>query len=357
MNAKVVASIACAALSCVATAAIGAAIQRTFVASNGADANPCTIAQPCRSFGAAIGKTVPGGEVIALDSAAYGIVTIAQSVSIVAPPGVYAGISVPAGQTGVAVNGAGIIVALRGLTINGIGAGSLGVRFLQGARLRIENCVLAKLASTAIGHHANAAEMIVADTTVRDNDGAGIVLDVDATMLLDGVRVEHNAGDGVVVLSGPVGAKATIRNSVLAYNDQAGVAAFMASGTATTRVVVENSMLSQNGGDGAFVGGTGDGQVLGVLSRNVIERNALSGISAFNLDAGGVSSVDAFGNTFSGNGNHGVTVQGFPSQVFMDQNYFAVDEASLLKVSGGFLGSFGNNSGFGGGSVTPAPPF
>ncbi len=71
--------------------------QRTFVASSGADTNSCAITQPCRSFASAIALTAAGGEVIVLDSAGYGPVTITQSVSIIAPPGVYAGITAFAG--------------------------------------------------------------------------------------------------------------------------------------------------------------------------------------------------------------------------------------------------------------------
>ena len=74
-----------------------AAAQRTFVASYGQPANTalnCSIASPCRAFSEAMSATNAGGEVIVLDSAGYGNVTIAQSVSIIAPTGVYAGISV-----------------------------------------------------------------------------------------------------------------------------------------------------------------------------------------------------------------------------------------------------------------------
>src|SRR6266571_7551654 len=69
--------------------------QRTFVsAASGNDANPCTRTAPCRNFQAAIAQTASGGEVIVLDSGGYGTVTINQSVSLIAPPGIYAGISV-----------------------------------------------------------------------------------------------------------------------------------------------------------------------------------------------------------------------------------------------------------------------
>jgi len=334
------------ALALVSTGAHAAAAQRTFVASNGNDINPCSIAQPCRSFAAAIAKTVPAGEVIVQDSAGYGIVTIAQSVSIVAPAGIYAGISVAAGQTGVIVNGGLIVVVLRGLTINGtLGAGSQGVSFLQGQRLRIENCVIAGLGSTGIADSAAGSELSILDSVLRDNGGAGINLAIDASILLDGVRVEHNTGDGVIVTATSDGATATIRNSVFSYNGEAGIAATMPPHPATTRIVVENSLLSQNSGDGAFLGGISDGQVLAAFRRNVITGNGLSGISAFNSVAGGVASVDAIDNAFSKNGNNGIKVDGFPSQVFISRNYFAIDEGAFEKKNGGFLGTFGDNTG------------
>src|SRR4030095_12840317 len=96
------------------------AAQRTFVASTGSDANACSITAPCRAFAAAVAQTLAGGEVIVQDSAGDGPWTVVQSVSIIAPPGVYAGISVPAAGngTGVLIATAGINVVLRGLTIN-----------------------------------------------------------------------------------------------------------------------------------------------------------------------------------------------------------------------------------------------
>jgi hypothetical protein len=77
--------------------------QRTFVASYGLDTNPCSLVAPCRSFGEAIKHTSSGGEVIVLDTAGYGSVVITKPVSIIAPPGIYAGLSVAAG-TGIVVN-------------------------------------------------------------------------------------------------------------------------------------------------------------------------------------------------------------------------------------------------------------
>ena len=60
---------------------------RTFVSGNGSDANPCSLAAPCRSFAGALAQTSPGGEIAVLDTAGYGAVTIGQAVSIVTKRG------------------------------------------------------------------------------------------------------------------------------------------------------------------------------------------------------------------------------------------------------------------------------
>src|SRR5258707_1277031 len=114
------------ALSCLATSAAG--IQRTFVASTGVDSNPCNLAAPCRTFGAAMAQTASGGEVIVLDSGGYGAFTVLQPVSIIAPAGVYAGISVFTG-TGITINAGAGVVTLRGLTINNLG-GDIGIDYV-----------------------------------------------------------------------------------------------------------------------------------------------------------------------------------------------------------------------------------
>src|SRR5258708_15404455 len=66
---------------------------RTFVSTAGSDSNPCSLAQPCRHFSAAVAATAVGGEVDALDPGAYGSFTISHAITIegqgwsyVAPP-------------------------------------------------------------------------------------------------------------------------------------------------------------------------------------------------------------------------------------------------------------------------------
>src|SRR5215471_4785134 len=114
---------------------------RTFVSGSGSDANPCSLAAPCRSFAGAIAQTSPGGEIAVLDTAGYGAVTIGQSVSIVNEEGVEAGVTVTSGD-GITINaGSGDVVNLRGLTLVGVGTSGNGITHHSGA-LNVQNCVI-----------------------------------------------------------------------------------------------------------------------------------------------------------------------------------------------------------------------
>src|SRR5215208_2329332 len=115
-------------------------IQRTFVSTGGSDANPCTRAEPCRNFVAALPNTLGGGEVVALDSGGYGPLTIDKAVSVIGAPGVHAAISVFSG-TGAAVNAGPLdAVVLRNLFLTGLG-GTTGIDFQAGASLTVASVV------------------------------------------------------------------------------------------------------------------------------------------------------------------------------------------------------------------------
>src|SRR2546421_740022 len=95
------------------------AAQRTFVSAvAGNDMNLCGRTAPCRNFAAALALTDADGEVVVLDSGGYGTVTIAQSVSLIAPRGVFAGITSLLGNAVTVDAGDSGRVALRNLVIN-----------------------------------------------------------------------------------------------------------------------------------------------------------------------------------------------------------------------------------------------
>src|SRR5215469_6005800 len=142
MNSRITASLFASFLVLMIISSASAQVQRTFVSALGSDSNPCSRTSPCRTFAQAIAATNPGGEVVVLDSAGFGPVTITKPVSITAPPGVYAGISVFSGD-GIDINaGPTDTVILHGLTINNQGGTGSGIVFTAGGALHVENCVV-----------------------------------------------------------------------------------------------------------------------------------------------------------------------------------------------------------------------
>jgi len=287
--------------ACVLTLSSGARAQaqRTFVASTGDDANAlCTFAQPCRSFGAALTQTNSGGEIIVLDSAGYGPVAIAQSVSIIAAPGVYAGISVFSGN-GVTITGVGSRVRLSGITINGQG-GDIGIHFQQGSKLAVDHCTMSDLNFYGLYVQAANSTWIVTDTTVNGNGIYGIIAEA-GTGSIDRVRVENNFGVGILVnTTSNVLVRALIRNTVASGNAGHGFSVFTGSGR-TAIVTIENSAAFLNA-DSGFSGATSGGTTVLTLRFVDATANANSGAIATGTGA----TVGITGSTLVRNTNFGM---------------------------------------------------
>jgi hypothetical protein len=288
------------ALSVLTSTGAMATAQRTFVASYGNDANACSLPLPCRGFAAAVAQTISGGEVIVLDSAGYGPFIITQAVSIIAPPGVYAGVFVSSG-TGIVVNPGGGKVVLSGLTINGTGGGACGIDFQSGTTLRVERTTVVGVGgcgiyavqtdkratltihdSAFIGNSSGlyASFMGVAALLTIEIDGSrfeesplshGFVLMDNVAGVVSASSFSHNYfGYGVNLNpSGPSAAiNVTFRNCVFSANN-IGITAGGAVTTTTIAQVTdsdisENAELGINAGTGATL----------VLSNTTVTRNA-----------------------------------------------------------------------------------
>ena len=283
-----------------------AATQRAFVRSDGIDSNPCTPQQPCRGFAAAILLTDPDGEVVVLDSAGYGAVTVTKGVSIIAPPGVYAGISAFPGQDGVTVNaGAGDKVVLRGLSINGQG-GNRGIVVVAGGEVHIEQCTITNMATHGIeidgGTRTNvrstmvrsnvqnglfvaagSPEVHLVDSQFSRNGQDGILVTVGT---LDATRsaVDDNAQNGVRVHpTTPVNAIATLSDSTLTGNGGAGASAAPAF-LQTVAMAIARSTSARNGGNGFEVSSV-FGTALLTVSDSASLENAGFGLSVTGTQA------------------------------------------------------------------------
>ena len=282
------------------------AVQRTHVsAAFGADSNTatnCTAAAPCRFFAAAMSVTDNNGEVIVLDSGGYGAVTITKSLSLIAPTGVYAGISVFPGTDGVTIATPEVNATLRGITINGQG-GNNGIRMTAGRKLSLENCFIANL-SVGISVSGNTTVRI-ADSYIRDNSGSGIMLSDGARATLSRVIASNNVGEGVYALG--LNASTTtvdIADSTFDGNAQ-GVSATSVNANAAVSVSVRESRLSKNNtGIVPLSANTTSGPVKVTVSNNIISHNRF-GIFVSNPNA----KILASGNTISDNTSHGLVIQ------------------------------------------------
>jgi len=250
---------------------------RTHVASYGTDANvasSCDAAHPCRTLAAAFSMTATGGEILVIDSAGYGRVTLNGSVSIIAAPGAFAGIGVGAGGiTGVEINTAGVEVVLRGLTLTGQG-GSNGIHMTNGSRLSLENCVVSNFGS-GIGIYVNTAAAVrIVDSLIRDNSH-GIWLGSGASAIVAGTTLLGNAASGIYVYGATAGTttSASISRSIVS-GPWIGVVADAGAATATARVHVSRSSISehQNYGVGAK---SGAGSAILAISRSKVAGNAI----------------------------------------------------------------------------------
>src|SRR5262249_45302589 len=140
---------------------------RTWVSGVGDDANPCSRTAPCKTFAGAISKTAPCGEIDALDPGGFGAVTITKSITIDGTPFI-AGVLV-SGTNGIVVQAAGTdIITLRGLDINGICAGLVGIKVNAAKAVNVENCVIYRFTSHGIQVNGTTATVHVRNTVIRD---------------------------------------------------------------------------------------------------------------------------------------------------------------------------------------------
>jgi len=324
------------------------AAQRTFVRSDGNDANPCTLQQPCRTFAAALLLTDPNGELVVLDSAGYGGGTVTKPVSIIAPPSVYAGISVFAGQDGVTINaGNGDDVVLRGLTINGQG-GSRGIVVTAARRVQVENCDIANMGSDGIQINGGSA-MHVVRSTVRSNASNGIRASaplsqvfIEESRLADNAlrgllaeqgivsvnrsAVENNGDQGIQVQPASGMVSVAVRDSLIAGNSAAGLLVFAALASDVANVSIEGTAAMRNGSSG-FVASTSVGTVNLVVSRSASIDNGGNGVLAF-----GYAAVSVSASTLSRNAAPGLVQT--PGAVLRSHGNNAVDANSGGETQG-----------------------
>jgi hypothetical protein len=206
-----------AAILVVTATAAQAQATRTWVSGVGNDADPCSRTAPCKTFAGAISKTAAGGYIDALDPGGYGSVTITKSITIDGGAGV-AGLLATGGGNDIVVNGVGIVVHLRNLSIESVGSGGInrglnGISVSEAAEVHVEHCVINGFTGAGITFHPTNGQLFVSDTLINNSTQNGIVVSTGRATI-DTVHMDSN-GTGVTVNGN---AMATVRNSTFANN-------------------------------------------------------------------------------------------------------------------------------------------
>jgi hypothetical protein len=290
-------SLALAAALLLSCLHVQAQVFRAYVASDGSDANPCTLPAPCRLLPAAIAAVANGGEIWMLDSANYnsGPVNVTKSVTILAIPGAVGSV-VALGGAAIVVATPGVGLTLRNLVIVPIpgGLGTRGIDMTAGAALTVEGCLFANLPSDGISVSAAAAIVSISDTMIRGSDN-GLVLTGAVKANVARATLTKNLSNGIYFVN-ESGGKGTldVTNSVLSGSSSGLYAEAFFAGS-VSRISVSNSQVVQNGQNGLY-GEASSPAVLTLLAANNTITHSTTG-----LRLGGSASAWASGNRISNN--------------------------------------------------------
>jgi hypothetical protein len=241
-------------LAVLVTAPAHAQATRTWVSGVGDDANPCSRTAPCKTFAGAISKTAAGGEISVLDPGGFGVVTITKAITINGD-GTLAGI-LSASTNGVIVNaGVNDRVVLRNISINGIGTGINGIRFLAGKSLTVDHCTISGVTTRGIDVSLAASGDLYVRNTSITNAATGVFASTTSGLAL--VMLDHVSLQGLTNgVDASTNGRVTISNSILSNNASNGLITSAGSATinAESNEIMFNNVAGVNcGASGASI--------------------------------------------------------------------------------------------------------
>ena len=296
------------AASVLAPLEVHAQLFRAYVASYGNDANPCTVASPCRLLPAALNAVADKGQIWMLDSANFnaGTVNVTKSVKIEALPGQIASI-VPVGGVPAMIISPDLTVSLRNISMvtNANNPGTDGIQMTTGV-LSVEDSVFEVVSPsrTVNAIFVDGAGTVSVHHSLFRNGGVGIWVQGDGKADVSGSKFFDLATAGVFVSSGVAGTKnvANVRDSYFSggftsvwsqgdgatsssritvvgcstSNMQIGVLVQVVVQGGTAVLTVGNSTITGNTLYGMFNGGSGG--TFETLGNNVLRGNGTASV-------------------------------------------------------------------------------
>ena len=276
------------------------AASKVWVSQNGFDNLTCgAVASPCRTLQQAHDNVAAAGDIGVLTPGDYSFNTslglhITKSVNVTNDGVGEASILVSNTGAGIFIQaGAGDVISLRGLVIDGQISGGEGIALQTGSALHVQNCVIRNFeAGQGDGinmENSGNTQLFVSDTIVFNNGfnsfSGGIVVAPQSAgtvnAVLDRVHLENNIDglriDGTLGFGGGIGSHVIVRDSVLSGNAGSGIHALTGGHAAAFAVVTRSSMVNnkQNGilADGA--------RATLLLNDSTVTRNS-TGINTIN---------------------------------------------------------------------------
>jgi copper-binding protein NosD len=270
---------------------------RIFVSSIGNDANDGSRGSPKRNFQAAHDAVTVGGEIVALDTAGYGALSITKDVAVTAPAGVTGFVTTSGTANGITINAG--TVSLRGLTINSVNKSGnpTGILLLGASRLSVSDCAVSGYSSGLVCQVNSPATVTVSKSTFHSQSFSGLVIgsfaNSNVNLIVEDCELAFN-GTGLSVvasLTSGVAHRIEFHKSVVAGNTTAGVSISGANNTAT----LQSCTISANN----------EGVRAASSAAIKVDDCSLTGNTTGLVTATGGSLFSRASNTVEGNGTNG----------------------------------------------------
>lgn len=247
---------------------------RTWISGVGDDANPCSRTAPCKTFAGAISKTAAGGEINCLDPGGFGALTITKSISLICDS-TESGVLVAATNAFV-INSTTAVVVISGIDFEGLGqtgvAGVNGINVLDASIVHVRN---SKIRGFRNGYGINFqpqnanSQLFVDNVTISEsgsaanlstsgginvNPAAGITANATITnsQIVDNMNIGIRADTTAIVGS----AINLSIDRVTLSNNGAGILAKAPNSTGTIKLMLTDSQVTLNAGQGLIANGT-----------------------------------------------------------------------------------------------------
>jgi hypothetical protein len=291
-----------------------AQVVQTFVSAAGSDSNNCAdVTTPCLHFQNAVNATAPGGEVVALNPADYGPITINQAITINGQGWAY--VAPAAGGTAITINAnSGDTVTLRGLVLDGFNStnGTNGIVLNSGRRLTVTNCIMQNFSDAGTGSLGRGILMQPTSDTLSFDIS-------NTTFLSNSFAIEWEPPSGSPNAIGVIDHVKAVDGGAIGFetDNAAGGSVF---------AVISNSDTS-NTGIGIYADNQSSPSTITVSIKNLTAINNFEGVTAW-----GTSNVQLDHSVITGN-TYGIINNTLPN-TFYTYNNNQISQNQLADITG-----------------------